>query len=398
MHNDNISDPRWESVEKDKPVSLSPAYPSYWKEVFRKFRGNRLSVLGVICILLMTVAAILGPFLSSHSYEKMELDFTNIPPLLDIYQIDEDTYLYMHPDYYFLQVTEDGEILERLKPVENDMTARTRTFESGTHTITIDYSFLAKARQEETEHQKIFEVLLDGEEIQPCKRVWNKTYLLGTDGLGRDILVRTLDGARISLTIAMFATLINSFIGIFYGGIAGYCGGGRIDNFMMRVVDTISTIPMTLIVIMLMVVVGPGVKTIILAMGIANWATMARIVRGQILSLKEREFVLAAKAANAGGLRILIHHLIPNSSASIIVCMTMMVPSAIFTESFLSFIGLGVSAPSASWGTLVNEGLAGFRSFPYQLLIPSIAICITILSLNFIGNGLRSAVDPYGER
>ena len=391
MHNDNISDPRWESVEKDKPVSLSPAYPSYWKEVFRKFRGNRLSVLGVICILLMTVAAILGPFLSSHSYEKMELDFTNIPPLLDIYQIDEDTYLYMHPDYYFLQVTEDGEILERLKPVENDMTARTRTFESGTHTITIDYSFLAKARQEETEHQKIFEVLLDGEEIQPCKRVWNKTYLLGTDGLGRDILVRTLDGARISLTIAMFATLI------FYGGIAGYCGG-RIDNFMMRVVDTISTIPMTLIVIMLMVVVGPGVKTIILAMGIANWATMARIVRGQILSLKEREFVLAAKAANAGGLRILIHHLIPNSSASIIVCMTMMVPSAIFTESFLSFIGLGVSAPSASWGTLVNEGLAGFRSFPYQLLIPSIAICITILSLNFIGNGLRSAVDPYGER
>ena len=388
MHNDNISDPRWESVEKDKPVSLSPAYPSYWKEVFRKFRGNRLSVLGVICILLMTVAAILGPFLSSHSYEKMELDFTNIPPLLDIYQIDEDTYLYMHPDYYFLQVTEDGEILERLKPVENDMTARTRTFESGTHTITIDYSFLAKARQEETEHQKIFEVLLDGEEIQPCKRVWNKTYLLGTDGLGRDILVRTLDGARISLTIAMFATLINSFIGIFYGG----------DNFMMRVVDTISTIHMTLIVIMLMVVVGPGVKTIILAMGIANWATMARIVRGQILSLKEREFVLAAKAANAGGLRILIHHLIPNSSASIIVCMTMMVPSAIFTESFLSFIGLGVSAPSASWGTLVNEGLAGFRSFPYQLLIPSIAICITILSLNFIGNGLRSAVDPYGER
>ena len=227
--------------------------------------------------------------------------------------------------------------------------------------------------------------------------MWNKTYLLGTDGLGRDILVRTLDGARISLTIAMFATLINSFIGIFYGGIAGYCGG-RIDNFMMRVVDTISTIPMTLIVIMLMVVVGPGVKTIILAMGIANWATMARIVRGQILSLKEREFVLAAKAANAGGLRILIHHLIPNSSASIIVCMTMMVPSAIFTESFLSFIGLGVSAPSASWGTLVNEGLAGFRSFPYQLLIPSIAICITILSLNFIGNGLRSAVDPYGER
>lgn len=397
MHNDNISDPCWESVEKDKPVSLSPAYPSYWKEVFRKFRGNRLSVLGVICIILMTVAAILGPFLSSHSYEKMELDFTNIPPLLDIYQIDEGTYLYMHPDYYFLQVTEDGEILERLKPVKNDMTARTRTFESGTHTITIDYSFLAKARQEETEHQKIFEVLLDGEEIQPCKRVWNKTYLLGTDGLGRDILVRTLDGARISLTIAMFATLINSFIGIFYGGIAGYCGG-RIDNFMMRVVDTISTIPMTLIVIMLMVVVGPGVKTIILAMGIANWATMARIVRGQILSLKEREFVLAAKAANAGGLRILIHHLIPNSSASIIVCITMMVPSAIFTESFLSFIGLGVSAPSASWGTLVNEGLAGFRSFPYQLLIPSIAICITILSLNFIGNGLRSAVDPYGER
>ena len=211
------------------------------------------------------------------------------------------------------------------------------------------------------------------------------------------MLTRTLLGARTSVIIAAVATLINSFIGIFYGGIAGYCGG-LTDNLMMRWVDILSTIPTTLIIIMLMVVIGPGIKTLIIAMGIANWTTMARIVRSQVLSLKEREFILAAKAANGNGFWILTKHLIPNAAGSIVVCMTMMVPGAIFSESFLSFIGLGVSAPNTSWGTLVSDGLTGFRSFPYQLIIPAVSISITILALNFVGNGIQKAINPYEGR
>ena len=364
------------------------------KNMLRKFCSNKLAVLSVLILSLFSLAAIFGPIFSSHSVEETALDYSNVPPLLSLYKIEEGVYLYMHPDYYFLQVSKEGKILKRLIPVVNDTINHYRKFLVERHEVMIDYSFLKKSRTPSPE--KTFAVLLDGQEIIPAKTVWNKIFLLGTDSLGRDLFVRTLDGARISLMIAAFATLINSLIGVFYGGIAGYCGG-RIDNLMMRVVDTISTIPMTLIVIMLMVSVGSGITTIILAMGIANWCPMARIIRGQILSLKEREFVLAAKAANAGSLWIIWYHLIPNTAPSIIVCMTMMVPSAIFTESFLSFIGLGVSAPSASWGSLVNEGLSGFRSFHYQLLIPSFSICITILSLNFIGRGLQFALSPYED-
>jgi oligopeptide transport system permease protein len=237
-------------------------------------------------------------------------------------------------------------------------------------------------------------------------------HLFGTDTLGRDMLVRVAFGARISLSIGLIACLINLTIGVLYGGISGYFGG-KIDNFMMRVVDIIYSVPLMLYVILLMVLLkermdflfnlpvlsmfksaGAGLMSIYIVLGLTYWVEMARIVRGQILSLKEQEYVLAAKTLGAGHIRILLKHLLPNCIGPILVTVTLQIPVAIFTEAFLSFIGLGVDAPMASWGSLASDGLESLRSYPYLLIFPSLAISITMLAFNLLGDGLTNAMDP----
>lgn len=222
-------------------------------------------------------------------------------------------------------------------------------------------------------------------------------HWFGTDNLGRDLFIRVLYGARISLSIGIVASLINLTIGVAYGGIAGYWGG-RIDRFMMNIVDVLYGIPVLLYVILLMVILTPGLTNIFIALGISYWLGMARIVRGQILSLKEQEYILAARTIGAGKWRILFSHLIPNSLGPIIITMMLAIPEAIFTEAFLSFIGLGVAAPMASWGVLASEGVASLRSYPFQLFFPAIAISITMLAFNSLGDGLRDALDPRVRR
>lgn len=219
-------------------------------------------------------------------------------------------------------------------------------------------------------------------------------HWFGTDQLGRDIFVRVMYGARYSLIIGFVASILNLFIGIIYGGIAGFVGG-RVDNIMMRIVDVINSIPMTIYVILLMVMFEKGgLFNIIIALSVSYWIGMARIVRGEILQLKQQEFVLAAKTLGVSGRKILFKHLIPNCVGSIIVTLTLQIPTAIFTEAFLSFIGLGIAPPAASWGTLANDALQSLRLYPYQLLFPTLAICLTILSFNLLGDGLRDALDP----
>lgn len=222
-------------------------------------------------------------------------------------------------------------------------------------------------------------------------------HLFGTDSLGRDIFTRIWYGARISLFISFTAVIINFFIGIIYGGISGYVGGA-VDNVMMRIIEIINGIPYLIIVVLLMMVLPPGTMTIVIAYAAVGWTGMARLVRGQIMSLKQQDYVIAAKVMGAKPSRIIAKHLLPNTLSVVIVNVTLAIPSAIFTEAFLSYIGLGVPVPLASWGTLANEGSRVFQMYPSQLIIPAICISLTMLSFNLLGDGLRDALDPKLRR
>ncbi len=218
-------------------------------------------------------------------------------------------------------------------------------------------------------------------------------HIFGTDSLGRDIFVRIWSGAQISMFIAFTAVFINFIIGIIYGGISGYVGGS-VDNIMMRIIEIINGIPYLMIVILLMMVMKAGVTTIIIAYAAVGWTGMARLVRGQIMTLKEQEYVVAAKTMGARPMRIIARHLLPNTLSVVIVNITLAIPGAIFTEAFLSFIGLGVPIPQASWGTLANEGVRVFQQFPHMLFLPAIFISLTMLSFNLLGDALRDVFDP----
>lgn len=228
----------------------------------------------------------------------------------------------------------------------------------------------------------------------------NADHLFGTDFYGRDIFVRVMYGMRISLIIAFAATVLNLVIGVLYGAIAGFAGG-RLDALMMRIVDILYSVPMQIYVILIMVAMGEnkaGILPIVIALGVASWLSMARIVRGETMQLKESEFVLAAKTLGAKNSRILFKHLLPNAMSSIIVTATLLIPSAIFTESFLSYIGIGISPPEASLGTLVSEAMQIYQQQPYQLMIPAVAISLIIFAFNLLGDGLRDALDPKMSR
>ena len=225
----------------------------------------------------------------------------------------------------------------------------------------------------------------------------SKKHLLGTDELGRDVLTRLIRGTRVSLFVGFAAETINLVIGVLYGGMAGFLGG-KVDNFMMRVIDVLMSIPQTLVMILMLTVLKRGVGTLILSLTITGWIGLARLVRGQILSLRENEYVIAAKVLGASKKEILLNHLIPNAIGPIIVNYTMSIPGAIGAEAGMSYLGLGISVPEASWGNMLQFGASQFPASLWLFFAPAVLFALSMLAFNLLGDGLRDALDPKMRR
>ncbi len=430
---------RWQPADRNLLESEKIARPSltYWQDCWQRLRKNKSAILSLVVIVIIVLAAIFVPMFWRFSYDQQNLEFANIPPQLQLYDLGEENYVYLTNDFKSIDTDSAGNLIAPSKMVKDDKTNRMYIYEINDKPLVVDYGVYFKAKSEFIQQEaanaatglipvadveylanyfadnppesgtitveeakrildkKIerFAVTYGGEVIRPFKTVSNKTYVWGSDSLGRDVFIRVMYGARMSLLVGVIAAIVNFVIGVLYGGIAGFCGG-RVDNIMMRIVDTISSIPMMLYVILLMVVLGPGLQSIIIAMGLTHWVGMARIVRSQVLSMREQEFVLAATLLGVPSRKILTRHLIPNAMGPIMVSITMQIPSAMFTEAFLSFIGLGVSKPKASWGALANAALPGLYTNPYQLFYPALIMSITILALNLFSDGLRDSLDP----
>lgn len=434
-----ISAQLWEPLEPEAKDAEKIERPSltFFQDGWRRLKANKVAMVSTVIIVLITIGAIMIPWFWPYTYKAQNLDMANIPAVMDTFPLENGKNIYVTPQYTVMVMDSKGNLEGLAQSGRKDMVGKKNYYSVDGLELCVDYSLYSEAVKEYkslekkadesgmvkvadaqylvdyfaqngsgadeislTEASNILEnkmtrvkVTCGGEALTEQVRLRNHTYLLGTDGLGRDLFIRIVYGARISLTVGFFAAFINFVVGVFYGAIAGYVGG-ELDNIMMRVIDILNSIPMTLYVILIMVVVGPGLVSIILALGLTFWVKMARIVRGQVLTLKQQEFVKAAVVTGADTRRIIIKHLIPNMMGPIMVNIAMQIPSAIFNEAFLSFVGLGISAPMASWGTLCNDALAGIYVYPYQMVFPAIAISVTILTFNLFSDGLRDAFDP----
>lgn len=438
---EHIAPELWVPLQEQEKDSEKIEKPSltFLQDGWRRLKKNKMAMVSMFVIIVLVLSAVLIPFFWGYSYEEQTLTLSNTPPILKVYPIQDeanDMCIYITKSYDAMEVTHKGELVQLIQPTYKDVIARKSIYDLNGKELVIDYSLYTQALKEYNKLEKKYadkgevpataakylsnyfgdeaknttvslveaknileekiekcSVTYDGNRLTESKSVWNKTFILGSDSLGRDLFIRVVYGARMSLTVGIFAALVNFIIGVFYGCFAGY-KGGNVDTIMMRIVDVIDSVPVTLYVILIMVVIGSGMQSIILALGLTYWVRMARIVRGQVLSLKNSEFVLAARTLGASTGRIFVKHLIPNMMGTIMVAIAMQIPNAIFTEAFLSFIGLGISAPMASWGTLCNDALASIYVYPYQLLIPAVAISVTILAFNLFSDGLRDAFDP----
>ena len=356
--------------EEKKELIIQRQSLSFWRDAWRRLRKNPTAMIGLVLIILSLLFAFVGPLIVTYKYDEQVRGFENLHPMQTPQARDDIKNAVVKPENRSSEFAYDFDT----SPPEETATQAP---------VAVEYK----------------------EAVFP--------HVLGTDSLGRDNLVRLMYGSRISLLVGIIASVIILIIGSTYGAFSGFVGG-KTDNIMMRILELLYAIPDILIVIILSIVlkaplsqlfairpelsrftgIGPGLLSMFITFALLYWVGMARIVRGQVLQLKEQEFIIAAQALGAGNSRVIFKHLLPNCIGPIIVTTTFQVPTAIFVESFLSFIGLGISAPMASLGSLANDAMSGIQTYPYMLAQPAIMIAIIILAFNMLGDGLRDALDP----
>lgn len=330
-----------------KPVSL-------WDDAWKRLKKNKMAIISLWVVLAYCLIALFAPILPIYPYEEQILDHTNLPPSFK----PAGEVMIQQREKYFAKV-------------------------------------MAKEKRTEYTEQEAAELAEMRADVEN-NPVHQRRYILGTDALGRDMLSRTIYGGRISIAIGILGTVTALLLGVLMGAIAGYAGGW-IDNLIMRFVDIMYGLPYMLMVIIMMAILGRNIFILFIAIALVSWLSIARVVRGQIISLKNSEFVEAAKTMGASPARIIAKHLLPNTIGIIIVYSSLSLPSFIMNESFLSFLGLGVSAPLASWGSLVSDGVKGMELYSWQLIVPAVVMTLFLFAMNFLGDGLRDAFDPQSK-
>ena len=400
---------------------------SYWKDAWRRLKKNAVAMVALGVIVFLFLFAFVGPVLIPYGYDEFNKGAENLYPyhytLEDTQRVNDEIAARTQSDV----VDVDEMIAQAKEEAEKNGEKFTKKDEA---VIRAKAKVAAKPSEESSEEQNVDEDSIR-KELGIKKHIFGYSqaelerkangekvfpHVFGTDMYGRDILVRVMYGARVSMSVGVFAAILVLVIGALYGAISGYCGG-RVDAVMQRIVELIYAVPEMLVVLLIATalkpiltdyvnssgtspmksfvnVLGPNLISMFIAFGLLYWVTMSRIIRGQVLQLKQQEYVTAARALGASGGRIIRRHLLPNCIGQIVVTTCLQIPSAIFLESFLSYLGVGVSAPLPSLGSMATDALSGMYTYTYRLIVPSVILSIMILAFNLFGDGLRDALDP----
>lgn len=377
MDNEKLNKELFVPAKKDEEKSERISRPSlsFWQDAWIRLRKNAGAIFGIVTLIVLTLLAVFAPMLSSHGLDDQDLGLSRMPP--KVQGLENIQWLRL-----------DGTKSEAFEGTTVEE-AKNKALDRFTQTDFEYIDFDIKSEGDGSANSAKVVGYYDPYEEKQIEEY----YWFGTDTLGRDLFTRVWIGTRVSLLIALVAALIDMLVGVAYGGISAYFGG-RVDNIMQRIIEVLVGIPNLVVVILMIMVLDPGIGAIIIALTITGWTGMARIVRGQVLKLKNQEFVLASQTLGSSHTRILTKHLIPNTVGMIIINTMFTIPNAIFFEAFLSFIGLGLQAPEASLGTLINDGFKALQINPHIMIFPAIVMSLIMIGFNILADGLRDALDP----